>query len=167
MKHVITEYVENITGKLISLFLEGADFSIELAEKIHHTFDLADTVGYYDHLPRVKYLLTNSKRWSTDEVFIIDMQQELSVKETAVVIRYINMVYTGGKNIIVINGKIVYVGEIYSGHASSDIEVYVDNLIKDRCIMLRRRALKNKLLAPFRWPAVQAVTEMHVVNKTI
>ena len=150
MKNVITEYVSNITRQLINEFLEGANFSTEVAEKIHNTFDYADTTGYYEDLASIKQLLTTSSHWCTDGVFVITAHRELTVKETAVSVRYINMVHTGGKNIIVINGKIVYAGAVYAQHKVADIEACVDDLIRDHEATPRRNALKDKLLAPFK-----------------
>lgn len=123
--------IPNHTQQLIQSFLAGDECSIELSDKVLATFDALDATSYTRMVDHVKGLFNRMKGDRSGNVFVLRLPYELSSKEQAVLVRFINISYKGNENIIVLNNNVLYIGSEYSKYDTEKVKEYITQAIAD------------------------------------
>lgn len=131
MSLVTYKDIGNHTQQLIQSFLAGDECSLELSERVLNTFDMLDQTSYPRMLEHVKQLFNRIKGDRSDNVFVLSLPYELSDKEKAVLVRFINISYKGNENIIVLNNNVLYIGSVYEKYESQKVKDYIEKAISE------------------------------------
>jgi hypothetical protein len=123
--------IDNHTQQLIQSFLDGDECTLELSDKVLGTFDMLDNTSYARVLEHVKGLFSRLTADRSCNVFVLKMAYELSNKEKAVLVRFINISYKGNENIIVLNNNVVYIGKVYAKYEKEKVKDYIDKAIAE------------------------------------
>ena len=119
-------FIENGTKTLVDQFMDGDDFDPRLSKTVLNTIDRVDDQSYEDVLKKVKTILSGSKREDYQNLFMIEVKQTLSIKEKAVLIRFINLCHKERKFFILLNNELVYFPSEYQGYDLSELHDYVN-----------------------------------------
>lgn len=139
MSLVTYNHIDNHTQDLIQSFLAGDECSLELSEKVLSTFDMLDMTSYPRMLEHIKNVFQRVKADRSVNVFVVSLAYELSNKEKAVLVRFINISYKGNENIIVLNNNVVHIGAAYNKHDPQKVKDYIDAAISDIHHLYRSR----------------------------
>lgn len=144
MSNVTYNGIENHTQELIKGFLAGVDYSLDLSEKVLCTFDSLDNTSYPRMLEHVKGLLRRIKGDCVNNVFFLTMPYELSKKEKAVLVRFINISYKENENIILLNNDVLYIGSAYSKFDPQKVKDYVETNFAELQQLYRAKQRREK-----------------------
>lgn len=144
MSTVTYQNIQNDTQQLIQSFLNGDECALELSDKVLSTFDLLDTMSYTKTLDHVKGLFNRIKGDRSGNVFALRLPYELSSKEKAVLVRFINISYKGNENIIVLNNNVLYVGSTYDKYDMEKVKEYINQSLGDIHQQYRAQERKEK-----------------------
>lgn len=139
MSTVTYENISNHTQDLIQSFLAGDECSLELSDKVLATFDLLDNTSYPRMLEHVKGLFSRMTADRSDSVFVLSMPYDLSNKEKAVLVRFINISYKGNENIIVLNNNVVHIGSMYNKYDPQKVKDYIEKAISELHYLYRAK----------------------------
>ena len=142
----IVTYIDigNDTQQLIQSFLAGDECSLELSERVLNTFDMLDQTSYPRMLEHIKQLFNRVKGDRSGNVFVLSLPYELTKKEKAVLVRFINISYKGNENIIVLNNNVVYVGSAYEKYDPQTVKDYIERAIADLQQLYRAKQRREK-----------------------
>ncbi|MEG3035883.1 MAG: hypothetical protein RR877_10420 [Aurantimicrobium sp.] len=136
--------IDNHTQQLIQSFLAGDEFTLELSDKVLSTFDMLDNTSYVRMLEHVKALFGRIKMERSGSVCFINLPYELSSKEKAVLVRFINISYKGNENIIVLNNNVVHIGSVYNKYDPEKVKDYIEKAISNLHYLYSVKQRKEK-----------------------
>lgn len=155
-----TDFVHNNMQDITEEFLQGKEFDPRLSKVVLNNIDLLDPADYDDMLRKVKGVLTRAKTKHYDNFFFIDTPEEISNKEKAVLIRYVNLCYQHKSLILFLNDALIYLPVKYKVYDTSEVDKYIFKTLKAKehselihHYLNQYRAFKKKLLRalnPFR-----------------
>lgn len=145
MSIITYQDIGNDTQQLIRSFLNGDECSLELSERVLNTFDMLDQTSYPRMLEHVKQLFNRVKGDRSGSVFVLSLPYELTKKEKAVLVRFINISYKGDENIIVLNNNVVYIGSMYEKYDPQKVKDYIEKAIAELQQLYRAKQRREKI----------------------
>lgn len=125
-------FISNDTTSLIKNFLNGDNYTTELAEKVFATFDLIDERKYLEVLNIVKSFLNTVEKEIYEDLYLIYTDKDLTTKEIALIVRMINLCHRDKYYFILINNKLIYCNTSYEDFDESVIIFHINKVIKDK-----------------------------------
>ena len=126
-----SNFVNNDTKQLVDQFLDGESFDIRLSTTILNTIDRVDNSQYEEVVNKVKNILSISKKDSYRNIYFVEVVEELSKKEKAVLIRFINLVYKERKFFIILNRELIHFPTEYQKYDISELHSYLESQLRD------------------------------------
>lgn len=159
MYNLSYNFVPNYLMNLVDDFLNGEEFTMELCDKIFSTFDKLDNTSYVGMLEHVKKLLNNLHKTKVYDVFVLKCPYELSPKEKAALVRFINISHKGNKNIIILNNDVLFIGSEFDKYDIDLVKKYIDKVTGElyahdsfNSFKNKVKSLKKKLLSVLTFP---------------
>ena len=160
---IITNTIENTTQDLVEQFLNGEYFDLQLSRKVINAIDPIDEATYDEVVISVKRILKNTKKEDYCNVMLFTTDVTVTNKEKAVFIRMVNLSHKEAQCFIILNNEIVHHPSFFKKYSQSEIEVYVNSILKHRekeQLKLKIKTTIRNLFSPFR------KGESHIKNKT-
>lgn len=160
---ITTNTIENTTQDLVDQFLNGEYFDLQLSRKVINAIDPIDEATYDEVVISVKRILKNTKKEDYCNVMLFTTDVKVSNKEKAVFIRMVNLAHKEAQFFILLNNEIVHHPNYFKKYSQSEIELYVNTVLKHRekeQFKLKLKTTIRNLFSPFR------KGESHIKNKT-
>jgi len=160
---ITTNTIENTTQDLVEQFLNGEYFDLQLSRKVINTIDPIDESTYDEVVMSVKRILKSTKKEDFCNLMLFTTDVTVSNKEKAVFIRIINLSHKEAQYFIILNNEIVHHPGYFKKYSQSEIEVYVNTILKHRekeQLKLKIKTTIRNLFSPFR------KGESRIKNKT-
>lgn len=150
---IISNAIENTTQDLVEQFLNGEYFDIQLSRKIINTIDPVDETIYEEVVNSVKRILRATKKEDFCNVMLFTSDVKISNKEKAVFIRMVNLAHKEARYFILLNNEIIHHPTHFKKYAQSEIEMYINTILKHRekeKFKLKLKTNIRNLFFPFR-----------------
>jgi hypothetical protein len=107
-------------------FMDGEVFDPRLSKTVLNTIDRVDPLQYNEVVDKVKTILSSAEKQDYHNLYMVNVKENLTVKEKAVLIRYINLCHKERKFFVLLNNELVYFPSEYQKFDLSELHDYVN-----------------------------------------
>lgn len=133
----------NLTQDLVHRFLNGEDLDPNLLTRVIDSIDPTDNTRYDDVVKSVKNIINGGQRDNIYNLFTLSTTCDMSAKEKATLVRFVNISHKAVGYFILLNGELIHYPEFYQTQSHVSIEEYVTNNLNHLRLQNREKKIRT------------------------